>query len=186
MRSEWGRGRGVRRSRESASPASTCSVASATWFSCRLGRRLSALFGSVGCPRAQHETPYCAPRAPADPRRRFRSRMGCKSRVGWRSVDTFGLLSLDRVSELILANLEPRYSTTLLRLWQEFGVTVHRELIEPRLGREVATCIVEVVSEVDFTYRDSRSSESLNLETLSDSKMQRASTGAADRRDQDT
>lgn len=90
--------------------------------------------------------------------------------AGWKPSDILGELTLDRVCELILTNLEPHHSTTLLRLWQDFGSAIFRELIEPMLGAEVASCVVEVVSEVEFSYRDYRASESLDLETLSDSK----------------
>lgn len=87
--------------------------------------------------------------------------------IGWKANDSPGNLTLDRVCELILAN---RYGdlSSLLNLWAEFGQSLSTTLLEPYLNDEVVAVEVHVVSDIDFTHRDMAHSESLDLETLSD------------------
>lgn len=78
-------------------------------------------------------------------------------------------LALDRVCELILGNIGGDL-TTLLHLWRYFSQTLHTQLIAPYLGPEVERVAVDICSDIDFTYFDMKRSESLDLETLSDSR----------------
>jgi hypothetical protein len=87
--------------------------------------------------------------------------------TGVRVSDTPDALSIDRVCELILANLAGD-RTTLARLWAAFGASLHRNLIEPQLGVEVVSVDVVVVSDTEFSHKDMRETDSLDLETLSD------------------
>lgn len=89
---------------------------------------------------------------------------------GMTSQDVPGNLTINRVCELLLANLRGD-QTSLLHLWAEFGQALYRSLIEPCLNEEVVSVEVEAVSDIDFTYLDMRQSESLDLETLSDSTL---------------
>lgn len=77
-------------------------------------------------------------------------------------------ISLDRVSALIIANLEGDKSS-LAHLWSLFGEVVHMKLLLPSLSEEVVSFDVEVLSDSEMTYRIFQSTESLDLEVLSDS-----------------
>jgi hypothetical protein len=88
---------------------------------------------------------------------------------GVRSEEAPGELAIDRVCELLLANLERDDLSTVAHLWSEFERSLYRKLIEPKLNVEVVSVQVEVVSDEDFTFRDFLDSESLDLETISDS-----------------
>lgn len=87
--------------------------------------------------------------------------------VGGGAQESLGNLTIDRVCELLLANIDGD-RTSLLHLWREFGQALYVSLIAPYLNDEVTAVDVDVVSDVDFTYRDAMRSESLDLETLSD------------------
>ena len=87
---------------------------------------------------------------------------------GWRDKDSETSLSLDRTCELILEN-SGGDATTELNLWQKFGECLYSQLVMPCLNDEVTAVNIEVVSDEDFTLRQFRHSESLDLETLSDS-----------------
>lgn len=88
--------------------------------------------------------------------------------IGLRSDEPETGLSLDRVSELILANLDAD-KTSLAGLWRLFGEVVQAKLLTPMLGAEVATFEVVVLSDSDMTFRLFQRTESLDLEVLSDS-----------------
>jgi hypothetical protein len=77
-------------------------------------------------------------------------------------------LSLDRVSELILANLQADKSS-LAHLWRLFGETIQTNLLSPMLNNEVVSFDVVVLSDAEMTYRQYQRTESLDLEVLSDS-----------------
>lgn len=77
-------------------------------------------------------------------------------------------LSLDRVCELLLANLDGDRSS-LAHLWRIFGATVEAKLLVPSLDAEVVTFEVAVLSDTEMTYRQYQRTESLDLEVLSDS-----------------
>jgi hypothetical protein len=86
-------------------------------------------------------------------------------------------LSLDRICELILANqldvTGPGRgdATALLHLWELFAQTVSASLIQPSLNEHVSRVDVEVISDLEFTMRDFKRSESLDLEALSDASQ---------------
>lgn len=84
--------------------------------------------------------------------------------------DQPGEMELSRVCELILANAEARPDVQN-KLWAEFGERIHRELLQPFLDSEVVSFTVEVVSDSEMSYRDFMSTESLDLEVLSDSRL---------------
>jgi hypothetical protein len=88
---------------------------------------------------------------------------------GIRADDVPGELAIDRVCELLLVNLERDDLSSVECLWTQFGISLYRKLIAPRLNVEVVSVEVEVVSDEEFTFRDYRESESLDLETISDS-----------------
>ena len=88
--------------------------------------------------------------------------------VGGRAQESLGSLTIDRVCELLLLNIDGD-RTSLLHLWRQFGQSLHASLIAPYLNDDVVAVEIEVVSDVDFTYRDLNRSESLDLETISDS-----------------
>ncbi len=77
-------------------------------------------------------------------------------------------LSLDRVSELILKNLDADKSS-LAHLWRLFGEIVQAKLLSPMLSDEVPTFEVVVLSDSEMTLRQYQRTESLDLEVLSDS-----------------
>ncbi|NLH70957.1 MAG: hypothetical protein GX454_12405 [Brooklawnia sp.] len=88
--------------------------------------------------------------------------------VGLRTNEQEIELSIDRVSELILANLEADKSS-LAHLWRLFGEIVQAKLLSPMLDHEVATFEVVVLSDAEMTFRQYQQTESLDLEVLSDS-----------------
>lgn len=77
-------------------------------------------------------------------------------------------LSLDRVCELLLANLDGDRSS-LAHLWRIFGEAVESRLLTPSLDAEVVSFAVDVLSDAEMTYRQYQHTESLDLEVLSDS-----------------
>lgn len=77
-------------------------------------------------------------------------------------------LSLDRVSELILANLDGDRSS-LAHLWRILGETIQANLLAPMLSDEVASFDVVVLADSEMTFRQYQRTESLDLEVLSDS-----------------
>lgn len=100
------------------------------------------------------------------------------SRVeGLRGREKLGSIRLNRVCELILANLAGD-RTTLAHLWQQFGERVRVELLEPRLDLEVVEFSVEVLADSEMSVRQYRRTESLDLEVLSDSSWQALNDGA--------
>jgi hypothetical protein len=88
--------------------------------------------------------------------------------MGLRSDEPQTGLSLDRVSQLILANLDADKSS-LARLWRLFGQIMQEQLLSPMLSDEVATFEVVVLSDSEMTFRQYQQTESLDLEVLSDS-----------------
>lgn len=93
--------------------------------------------------------------------------------IGLRSNEPATGLSLDRVSELILANIDADRSS-LAHLWALFGKIVEEKLLSPGLSKEVATFAAVVLSDTEMTFRQYQETESLDLEVLS------GSTGAQD------
>ncbi|MBE3079419.1 hypothetical protein [Clavibacter michiganensis] len=81
--------------------------------------------------------------------------------------ETIEKLSMNRTCELILANLHGD-RTTVAHLWLHLAETIQADLLVPFLGNEVTDCEVEAVSDIEFTYRDYRLTESLDLEVLSE------------------
>ncbi len=88
---------------------------------------------------------------------------------GRRPQDSLADITLDRVCDLLLANIDSS-PTSALHLWREFGAKLHSTYIAPHLDNEVASVEVDVMSDLEFSYRDMQNSEALDLETLSDSK----------------
>jgi hypothetical protein len=88
---------------------------------------------------------------------------------GLRREDAPGELAIDRVCELLLINLQHDDLSTVAQLWSQFEHSLYTKLIAPKLNVEVVSVDVEVVSDEDFSYKDFRDSESLDLETISDS-----------------
>lgn len=88
---------------------------------------------------------------------------------GWRTSDAPGGLAVDRICELILANQRGDL-TSLMHLWHEFGQSMSSAFLQPSLDSEVVEIVVDVVNDLDFTHRDVARSESLDLETLSDTR----------------
>lgn len=94
----------------------------------------------------------------------------------WSSTRVAGLrphesepgLSLDRVRELILANLHAD-KTSLAHLWRLLGQTIQAKLLAPMLSDEVVSFEVVVLSDSEMTFRQYQRTESLDLEVLSDS-----------------
>lgn len=78
------------------------------------------------------------------------------------------ILEIDRVSELILANLHADM-TTLANLWRILGEAIQEKLLKPMLDEEVAIFDVVVLSDAEFSYRQYQRTESLDLEVLSTS-----------------
>jgi hypothetical protein len=91
--------------------------------------------------------------------------------LGWERKDSESLLTLDRACDLLLMNAD-NDATTTLNLWRKVGERIHAELLVPFLNDAVSDVEVEVVSDEDFTLRQFNRSESLDLETLSDSFME--------------
>lgn len=88
--------------------------------------------------------------------------------IGLRSDEPETGLSLDRVSELILANMDADKSS-LARLWHLFGEIVQDKLLSPMLSDEVVAFAVVVLSDSEMTFRQYQRTESLDLEVLSHS-----------------
>ncbi|TFC87167.1 hypothetical protein E3T24_05505 [Cryobacterium sp. TmT2-59] len=85
-------------------------------------------------------------------------------------------LTLDRISELLAANLaawgtnpESVDMTTVLRLWEDWCAQLQSSVLSP-VGNAVSTFKANLVSDTDFSYAAWRASESLDLEVLSDSR----------------
>lgn len=57
-----------------------------------------------------------------------------------------------------------------MHLWHEFGQSMSSAFLQPSLDSEVVEIVVDVVNDLDFTHRDVARSESLDLETLSDTR----------------
>lgn len=89
--------------------------------------------------------------------------------IGLHSGEIESNLTLDRVCELILANLNGDQSS-LAHLWEMLGNTIQSKLLAPNLDKEVLSFEVLVVSDTEMTYRQFQRTESLDLEVLSDSK----------------
>ncbi|MBN9608214.1 MAG: hypothetical protein BGO26_20725 [Actinobacteria bacterium 69-20] len=87
---------------------------------------------------------------------------------GLRAGEMEAGLSLDRVCELLLANLEGDRSS-LAHLWRMLGDAIQSTLLAPALDREVVSFGVLVVSDAEMTYRQYQQTESLDLEVLSNS-----------------
>lgn len=85
---------------------------------------------------------------------------------GVKAGETLSSLSLNRVCELILANLG-RDTTASSMLWAQFGECLVNELLTPNLNSEVGSCRAEVLSDIEMTYRQYQRTESLDLEVLS-------------------
>lgn len=103
----------------------------------------------------------------------------------WESARVAGLdkneelnsLPLRRVCELIAtAATDNPDLTTLSKLWMVFGDRFRAELLDPTLAKDetdgpavetVTEIDVQVLSEIEFTYQQYRSTESLDLEALS-------------------
>jgi hypothetical protein len=77
-------------------------------------------------------------------------------------------MSLDRVCELLLANLDGDRSS-LAHLWRMLGDAIQSKLLAPAFDTEVVSFGVLVVSDAEMTYRQYQQTESLDLEVLSDS-----------------
>lgn len=95
---------------------------------------------------------------------------------GLRRNETKSGLPLARTCELLLRNQNPqpadgpRNSTTVAQLWQLFGEKLTDQLLTPSLSDEVIAFEAEVLSDIEMTVRDYQSTESLDLEVLSDSR----------------
>lgn len=88
--------------------------------------------------------------------------------AGLRADEGDAGLSLDRVSELILANLDGDESS-LAHLWRLLGETIQAKFLSPMLSDEVMSFDVVVLSDSEMTFRQYQRTESLDLEVLSDS-----------------
>lgn len=88
--------------------------------------------------------------------------------VGLRDHEAESGLSLDRVCELILTNLDGDPSS-LAHLWLIFGKTIQSKLLTPTLDDEVVLFDVVVLSDAEMTFRQYQRTESLDLEVLSES-----------------
>ncbi|MDR0593416.1 MAG: hypothetical protein LBG60_09240 [Bifidobacteriaceae bacterium] len=93
------------------------------------------------------------------------------SRVeGWTANDQTRTMPLDSVCRLILRNCSADSDrTTLLHLWRLFGESLDKHLVRPNLNPAVVAVDIEVVSDAEFTLRQYRRTESLDLDALSDS-----------------
>lgn len=101
-----------------------------------------------------------------------------QSRVeGLRQNEELAGLDLNRVCELIIAN-RGRDLTTLAKLWAHFGLRTREDLLSPLPGDAVASVEVEVLSEIEMTYKQFRSTESLDLEALSFTAFPTAPNGS--------
>lgn len=87
---------------------------------------------------------------------------------GLRVHEPDSALSLDRVSELVLANLHGD-KTSLAHLWRILGETIELKLLAPMLSEEVMSFEVAVLSDSEMTFSQYQQTESLDLEVLSDS-----------------
>jgi hypothetical protein len=86
--------------------------------------------------------------------------------VGLRPSESAHSVDLNRVCELLLINLE-RDPTTVLHLWRLFGERLSSTLLEPGLNAEVSSIEVIVLSDLEMDYWTYKSTESLDLESLS-------------------
>ncbi|MGY2898433.1 hypothetical protein ACVKXF_001056 [Curtobacterium sp. PvP017] len=97
--------------------------------------------------------------------------------VGRKDGELLPRLSLDRTSELLVRNLQSldadpttTDTTTILRLWEQWVTNFQASDLTP-VSPHVATFTAELVSDVELTYADWKTSESLDLEVLSDSRV---------------
>lgn len=93
-----------------------------------------------------------------------------------RPGEMFSTLSLDRISELLVKNLQqrdhgeyPTDPTTILRLWQSWSEATAKTYLGPS-APAVSSFVAVLASDVEFTWADWKLTESLDLEVLSDSK----------------
>jgi hypothetical protein len=101
---------------------------------------------------------------------------GPASVVGAKNGEKLENLSLTRVSELLLANceaakLDPKLAnlSTILYLWQAWESKIEIELLRPGISPEIEYFGINLVSDSEFSYAQWKTSESLDLEVLSDS-----------------
>ncbi|MFT4235609.1 MAG: hypothetical protein QM607_11500 [Microbacterium sp.] len=85
-------------------------------------------------------------------------------------------LTLERVSQLILKNIEAENDAAVVALWETWMDTLAKAVL-PAATVEVASIELGVMSDVEYTYRLLKSSETLDFSVLSDSS--REGTAAA-------
>ena len=86
---------------------------------------------------------------------------------GLSGQDSRTRVGLDRVCQLILTSLDAG-KPAAPALWTRFEELVEDTLLRPNLNDGVASFEVQVVSDVDMTYRQYQQTVSLDLEVLSD------------------
>ena len=86
--------------------------------------------------------------------------------------------SLTRISELVVANCNALLTdpdsvdtTTIFYLWGAWQDKVQIELLSPGVSHEIASFTVDLLSDVEFSFAQWRKTESLDLEVLSDSSL---------------
>jgi hypothetical protein len=87
--------------------------------------------------------------------------------IGLRAKEADVGLSVDRVCELLIANLRGDPSS-LAHLWRILGEAIRSKLLAPALDSAVVSFGVLVVSDAEMTYRQYQRTESLDLEVLSE------------------
>lgn len=75
-------------------------------------------------------------------------------------------LSLERISELLLANLQSENDSAVVELWDRWARLLHGNAL-PAPSNEVASVILEAVSGSDFTYDQYVNSGALDFSVLS-------------------
>lgn len=76
--------------------------------------------------------------------------------------------SLERVSQLILQNVDSENDAALVELW-EIWIAKLSDAVAPDPTAEVTSITMEVLSDAEYTYKQHKASETLDFSVLSDS-----------------
>jgi hypothetical protein len=87
---------------------------------------------------------------------------------GLKNGESSDTTSVERVSQLILANIEAENDAALVVLW-ELWVDRLSKAVLPGPTTEVSSIFIEALSDVEYTYKQHKASETLDFSVLSNS-----------------
>ena len=93
---------------------------------------------------------------------------GAGTVTGLKNGERPATTAIERVTQLILGNVHAENDAALVALW-ELWVGKLSEAVLPGPTAEVASIIVQASSDVEYTYKQHKASETLDFSVLSDS-----------------